>query len=198
MQPTDKELVQAFIRGNQKSFEKLKERYQPTIIKILRRETSKGGFYNVLSINFTHTIEDLESETWVKIFKAITRENLTYKDDMLGGLIATIAKNIASDFMTQRINKRKSGNSSDNFAFPRHGDIEVDEPDALPNNDRSPEAETLDEARMVYATSKLSERSQKVLFLKSQGFTKEEISSELGISISTVSNDLRKIQSLEV
>ena len=117
---------------------------------------------------------------------------------MLGGLIATIAKNIASDFMTQRINKRKSGNSSDNFAFPRHGDIEVDEPDALPNNDRSPEAETLDEARMVYATSKLSERSQKVLFLKSQGFTKEEISSELGISISTVSNDLRKIQSLEV
>lgn len=196
--PTDKELVRSFVAGDQQSFEKLRDRYNSTVTKTLNRETGRGGFNKVLSVNFEHTLEDLESETWLKIFKAIRKESLKYNEGMLGGYIVTIAKNTAFSFMAQRIKKRKVDNSCENATFPRHGDIEVDEPAVLPNNNRSPEAEYIDKNIIDDALEKLPKRAIKVLLMRNEGYNKEEISFELGISTSTVSNDLRKIQDLKL
>lgn len=86
--PEDKELVLAFKRGDDGSYQAIYERYVPRVSGICRRMLDRS-----------HDAEEAQQETFMRVYTALPRFNGRYQ---LGAWVARIATNVCLDHIRSR------------------------------------------------------------------------------------------------
>jgi RNA polymerase sigma-70 factor, ECF subfamily len=106
---SDKELVEAFQRGDDRAFAYIYERYEPRIASLCRR-----------MLRNPHDAEDAAQEAFAKAYAALGRFNGRY---LVGSWLARIASNVCLDKL------RSAGRAAQVVQLPEAADVESVEPD---------------------------------------------------------------------
>lgn len=128
-----------------------------------------------------HTAEDLAHEAYLRVSQALDARPILN----LQNFLYQTARNLAIDYIRRERLRRGFMNDA----------AEVDTLTAVPSAQPSPETQTMDGQRLALfdaALSTLPVRARRMLLLnKIQGLGYPEIAAQLGVSESTVYNDIR-------
>lgn len=206
---SDKELFEGTLKGSDVAFSVLGKRYEPKLRSIFNK--SFKSIENKLSYSIDVLFEDYKSMVMANLLRKPI-ENLVFDENgSIGGLIDTIANNLAFDMYTRTENHRSKDSTevrnrakeklalseSDSkekqykkfdFGFYEFDENEIDGLDVS-----NPERAHLAEDMKLRFLNSLSDLEMRIVELRTLGFTQKEIALDTGLTKEQLRNLLRKI-----
>ncbi|HOL62122.1 MAG TPA: sigma-70 family RNA polymerase sigma factor [Elusimicrobiales bacterium] len=165
----DRELIESYLEGDEKAFEKLYEKYRMAVFNFIYSMVRNEEIAN-----------DIFQDVFIKVINGLS----DYKDGNFKAWIFQISRNAVMDYLKSAKNK--------NYALNIPLDEEIDGfslKDILPS-DETPEKKFISEyesKRLYEALDKLSDDYREIIFLKHfSGLTFQEISDAIKVSIGTL------------
>jgi len=129
-------------------------------------------------------VDDLCQETFIRFLHNLPQ----IRDKMkLRSFVAKVAFHVMQDHFRQKYRKREERLEED------YEDETIQEPHLkVENFENESDDDILNNVDLTEALNKLSEKSREIILLKSQGYDYEEISEQMGLSISGVKMQIKR------
>ena len=216
---SDKKLFEGCVKGSDTAFSALGKRYEPKLRAIFNR--SFKSIENKLSYSIDALFEDYKSMVLADLLRKPI-ENLAFDEiDSIGGLIDTMAKNLAFDMYTRTENHRSKDSTEVrrraleeklvNEEIAKNVEMNLSDQkerqykkfdfgfDEFDENEidglyiSNPERAHLAEDMKLRFLNSLSDLESKIVKLRALGFTQKEIALDTGLTKEQLRNQLKKI-----
>ena len=213
MQTDERALVEQFINGDEKAFKKIVENYEGLIRKIYfsTMENNSYGMHEKMSLGYVSLYEDVKVEVWHGLSLALKNNFIFEHNESLKRLIKVITERRVQDLIDKSYRHRKATyieKFDDNGKNIKHYNSfeSIDNPNVDTKVTLLSVADKEDESRFDDIFNELSvalsEREIKICSLASGNLLNENspnlqvIAEQLGVSLSTVKNDIKRIKSV--
>lgn len=213
MQTDERNLVEQFINGDDIAFQKIVDNYEGLIRKIYfsKMENNSYGMHEKMSLGYVNLYEDAKVEVWHGLSVALKNNFIFEHNESLKRLVKVITERRVQDLIDKSYRNRKATyieKLDDNGKNIKHYNSfeSIDNPNVDTKVTLIPVADKEDESRFddifseVYVA--LSERERKICSLASDNLLNETptnlqmIAEQLGVSLSTVKNDIKRIKAV--
>jgi len=213
MQTDERNLVEQFINGDDIAFQKIVDNYEGLIRKIYfsKMENNSYGMHEKMSLGYVNLYEDAKVEVWHGLSVALKNNFIFEHNESLKRLVKVITERRVQDLIDKSYRNRKATyieKLDDNGKNIKHYNSfeSIDNPDVDTKVTLIPVADKEDESRFDDIFSEvsvaLSERERKICSLASDNLLNETptnlqmIAEQLGVSLSTVKNDIKRIKAV--
>ncbi|MEI8623497.1 hypothetical protein P4S67_02845 [Pseudoalteromonas sp. B137] len=206
---SDKELFEGSLKGSDSAFSVLGKRYEPKLRSIFNK--SFKSIENKLSYSIDVLFEDYKSMVMGNLLRKPIKDLVFDENGSIGGLIDTIANNLAFDMYTRTENHRSKDSTEvrnrakeeEKLALsePKEkqykkfdfGFYEFDENEIDGLHVSNPERAHLAEDMKLRFLNILSDLELRIVELRALGCTQKEIALDTGLTKEQLRNQLRKI-----
>ena len=213
MQTDERTLVEQFINGDEKAFKKIVENYEGLIRKIYfsTMENNSYGMHEKMSLGYLNLYDDAKIEIWHSLSIALKKDFLFEHDESLKCLVKIITERRIQDLLNKSYRNRKATYieklDKDGNKIKHYNSFEsMDIPSVHSEVTLIPSNTILDESRFddIFneISDSLTEREIKICKLAAGNLLKDNlpnlqiIAEQLGVSLSTVKNDIKRIKAV--
>ncbi len=182
MANTFMELIEQARSGSDSAATELVERYQPHILRAVRRKMAR-------EIRPKFDSQDFVQAVWTSFFRNQTSLLGADSPEQLIGLLATMARNKVIDELRRRMETKK-------YNVQKESSLDSNDQDGrfVESGSHTPSQLFIAREKLAQILDGQSTQNRSIILLRIEGRSQEEIAEELGISVRTVRRVIGRIQ----